>query len=171
MDSTDIALPRTDADGFAALLHANRGIVYKVAAAYAWHEDERADLAQDIATQLWSAYPGYDPARPFATWMYRVALNTAMAHARNREVRQRHVESIDDLAHDAVAAAEPDRDASLLLRQAMASLDAASRALLLLHLEARSSQEIGDILGLSVTAVTTRLNRIRQRLRASFGAH
>ena len=58
----------TDArEGFQALLQAHRGIVAKVAGTYAWHPDDRNDLMQEIATQLWRAWPGYDPQRPAAT--------------------------------------------------------------------------------------------------------
>ncbi|WP_240318617.1 sigma-70 family RNA polymerase sigma factor [Lysobacter sp. TY2-98] len=155
-------MTRADAgEEFAALLHAHRNIVFKVAAAHAWQADDRADLAQEIAAQLWSAWPQYDPSRPFTTWMYRVALNTAMSHARRRHLERRHFEPLDD----SDVRAPCDDDDALLLAQVMAGLDAPSRALLLLHLEARSSEEIAEILGLSVTAVTTRLNRLRQRLR------
>ena len=70
----------TDArESFQTLLQAHRGIVAKVAGTYAWHPDDRDDLMQDIAAQLWRAWPNYDPARPFATWMYRIALNVAIS--------------------------------------------------------------------------------------------
>ena len=52
--------------------------------------DDRADLAQEIAVQLWRAWPKYDPAKAFSTWMYRVALNVAISHVREQTVRGRH---------------------------------------------------------------------------------
>ena len=157
-----------DRDAFAALLQAHRGIVHKVAATYARHPDDRAELVQEIAAQLWSAWRGYDRDRPFSTWMYRVALNTAMTAARDRRMRQRHVAEADEAALEHAGAPHHDTDAALLLAQVMESLDSPSRALLLLHLEARSTQEIADVLGLTPTAVTTRIHRIRQRLRDRF---
>ncbi|GAB2515372.1 RNA polymerase sigma factor [Lysobacter humi (ex Lee et al. 2017)] len=166
--TAEAALTMDDRDAFAALLQAHRGIVHKVAAAYARHPDDRAELAQEIAAQLWSAWRGYDRSRLFSTWMYRVALNTAMTAARDRRMRQSHVGELDDAVLEHVGAAAPDSDAALLLAQVMESLDAPSRALLLLHLEARSTLEIADVLGLSATAVTTRIHRIRQRLRDRF---
>ena len=71
-------------DGFQTLLQQHRGIVAKVAGTYAWHPDDRDDLMQEIATQLWRAWPGYDPQRPAATWMYRIALNVAISAVRVR---------------------------------------------------------------------------------------
>ncbi len=156
------------ASEFSALLHANRKIVFKVAATYAWTEADRADLAQEIATQLWSAFAQYDRSRPFTTWMYRVALNTGMAHARAETVKRRHLDgdAAHAIEHVADAARTDEAEALVLLSQAMARLERGDRALLLLHLEARSSTEIADILGISATNVTTRLSRIRQRLSA-----
>ncbi len=169
----NMAMASTDtAEEFSALLREHRKIVYKVAASYAWNEADRADLAQEISTQLWSAFARYDRARPFTTWMYRVALNTGMAHARAESAKARHFTSdaasqVDTDTATATAGSVEETEAMVLLSQAMARLDRADRALLLLHLEARSSGEIGDILGLTATNVTTRISRIRQRLSAT----
>ena len=51
---------------------------------------------QEISLQLWRSYPGYDPARRFSTWMYRVALNTAITFARSRRTRETHVVALAD---------------------------------------------------------------------------
>ena len=72
---------------FAALLEQHRGIVFKVAATYCRHPEDRQDLAQEIAAQLWRAFSGYDPARLFSTWMYRIALNVAISHVRSTSGR------------------------------------------------------------------------------------
>ena len=58
-------------------------IVLKVASLYCRDADERRDLAQEITMQLWRAFPSYDEARPFSTWMYRIALNVAISFARS----------------------------------------------------------------------------------------
>ena len=69
-------------DTFDALLQSHRKIVFKVAASYATSVEDRADLAQEIAAQLWRAYPAYDESRAFSTWMYRIALNVAISEFR-----------------------------------------------------------------------------------------
>ena len=161
--------PADTATEFAKLLHQHRKIVFKVAASYAWTEADRADLAQEIAMELWSAFAGYDRTRPFTTWMYRVALNIGMAHARAASTRRRYFADGGDTEIEratAPAQSAEEFQALLLLSQAMALLNREDRALLLLHLEARSSSEIAEILGLSTTNVTTRISRIRQRLSA-----
>ena len=77
-------------EAFGALLQRHRGIVFKVAGSYTRQAEDRDDLAQEIAARLWHAYPKYDPARSFSTWMYRVALNVAISHLRERSTRQQH---------------------------------------------------------------------------------
>ena len=87
---------------FGELIERHRGIVFKVASTYAWQADDREELAQEVATQLWRAFPGYDPARPFPTWMYRIALNVAISHVRSVGAPAPAV-SLDDEYHEAHA--------------------------------------------------------------------
>lgn len=153
---------------FTALLERHRKIVFKVAATYAWHPEDRAELVQEIATQLWRGFSGYDPARSFSTWMYRIALNVAISQLRSSGPRERQQVALDERQHDSAddAAADPEMDLGVrALNQVIAALDPLNRALLLLYLEERSSREIGEILGLSETNVTTRLSRLKRRIR------
>src|SRR5271156_316636 len=75
---------------FEALLHVHRAIVFRTVNTYCWRREDRDDLAQEIAAQLWKAWPKYDPSRTFTTWMYRIALNVAISFVR-REVQRRRV--------------------------------------------------------------------------------
>ena len=152
---------------FGELLERHRGIVLKVANTYARGPEDRADLVQEIAAQLWRAFPRYDAMRPFSTWMYRVALNVGISFLRNRGGRDRVVAL--DAAHEAIVAPAPaspeDSERVRALERAIERLDAMNRALLLLYLEERSYAEIGEILGISETNVGTKLARLRQRIR------
>ena len=152
---------------FEALLEQHRKVVFKVSAMYCAHAEDRRDLAQEIRVQLWSAFPRYDASRPFATWMYRVALNVAISFARKTSVRGRHVESMTyDLA-DPIDERDGggDGDERLLALQGfIEKLDALHRALLLLYLEEQSYREIAEVLGLSETNVATKLHRLKQRI-------
>ncbi|WP_411834945.1 RNA polymerase sigma factor [Pseudoxanthomonas mexicana] len=156
-----------DRQDFARRLQQHRGIVVKVAATYAGNPDDRADLAQEIAAQLWHAYPRYDPQRPFSTWMYRIALNVAISHVRSA-TRGAQPESWDDARHDIADPHAHDHETrqqvDLLYRfiHAQPPLD---RALLLLYLEDHSYREMADVLGLSETNVATKISRLKQRVR------
>lgn len=153
---------------FQELLERHRGIVVKVAGSYAWHAEDRADLAQEIAAQLWRAFPRYDAARAFSTWMYRIALNVAISFARDHGQRdKRNVpldEEMHELADDDVADHERQQHVRLLHRfiRRQQPLD---RALLLLYLEDRSQREMAEILGLTETNIATKIGRLKQRLR------
>ncbi|MGH7564958.1 MAG: RNA polymerase sigma factor [Gemmatimonadota bacterium] len=155
---------------FQALLERNRGIVLKVARTYCRDPEDRRDLAQEIAAQLWRTYPRYDETRSFSTWMYRIALNVAISHVRSASYRQRHVASLDDDALSEIpdpAPHEPD-DRLRALYRVIERLDGLDRALMLLYLEDRSYREIAEVLGISETNVATKLNRLKQRIRDDF---
>ena len=152
---------------FAELLQRHRGLVFKVANSYANNPDDRAELAQEIAAQLWRAWGSYDPRRPLATWMYRIALNVGISHLRSRSRIDAHMVPIEVCGHDAAdAAGEPEHARQLrLLQDVIARLDPLNRALLLLYLDERSQREIGEILGISESNVSTRISRLKQRIR------
>lgn len=156
-------------DAFSTLLQRHAGIVFKVANSYAHGLDDRADLAQEIAAQSWLAYSKYDPARSFSTWMYRIALNVAISHLRNLELRRRHdAVPLDETLHDVADgnAADPESEQQLRLLQAfIARQPPLDRALLLLYLEDRPQREIAEILGISESNVSTKIGRLKQRIR------
>lgn len=167
-----LAMTAADRDAqFRELLERHRGIVFKVANSYARGAQDREDLAQEIAVQLWRAFPKYDGARAFSTWMYRVALNVAISHLRERSRYESHHEALDVAVHDAAASgsehnAEPDADARVReLYRCIARLDPLNRALLILYLDERSQRESAEILGISETNVATKIGRLKERLR------
>jgi RNA polymerase sigma-70 factor (ECF subfamily) len=172
MQAPTLAVPIADRQRqFRALLEAHRRIVAKVAGTYARHPDDRADLAQEIAAQLWRAFPGYDPARAFSTWMYRIALNVAISFVRRHD--KDRVEPFDDRHAEVPGATGPEHEtgeAQRVLEGLIAALGPFDRALLLLWLDDRPQREIAEVLGITETNVATKLGRIRQRLRQQANA-
>ena len=170
---------RLDQQRFEALLREHRRIVFKVAGVYARDRHDRDDLAQEIAAQLWRSFGRFDErCAKFTTWMYRVALNVAISYARNaRRSGADHLEPLDPAQLETVAGPgntqheAMERDERIAALHAfIARLDALSRALVLLYLEDHSYAEIADVLGISETNVATKLNRIKQKLRADMTA-
>lgn len=155
---------------FESLIAAHRGVIHKVAASYSRDPQDRADLAQEITLQLWRAWPGYDRSRPFATWMYRVALNVAISQQRRE--RPGH-ESLDAMQDALVGADDVDaeqREQFERVQRAMQALGPLDRALLLMQLEGCSHRQSAEVLGTSESNIATRLGRIRQQLRRVAGA-
>jgi RNA polymerase sigma-70 factor (ECF subfamily) len=151
-------------EAFVGLLDQHMGIAHKVALGYTRTPEDRQDLVQEIAAQLWRAFPRYDPQRPFSTWMYRIALNVAISRLR-RETRHQVVPADpSDLDTIASPKAEPSDVVADLWRQ-IERLDPLNRALLLLYLDDRSYAEIAEVLGITETNVATKLSRLKRRLR------
>lgn len=156
------------AQEFAALLTEHQRLVFKVATTYARSTADIEDLAQEIAVQLWRAFPDYDRERRFTTWMYRIALNVAISWLRrDAPRRQRSVRYEQDQHEPTDTATDPheDDDGRRILRGFIEGQPALDRALLLLYLEEHTLTEISDILGLTTTNLTTKINRLKERLR------
>jgi RNA polymerase sigma factor (sigma-70 family) len=165
---TVAATPDAVHQSFITLLDQHRRMVFKVANTYARVGAEREDLAQEIAAQLRRAFPAYDASRPFSTWLYRIALNTGISHLRRSSLRARRTVPFELEQHEIADphAASPDgEDPAVVLETFMAQLDALDRALLLLYLEENSYRDIADILGISETNVSTKINRLKERVR------
>jgi RNA polymerase sigma-70 factor (ECF subfamily) len=157
---------------FEALLQEHRGIVFKVASVYARGREDCSDLAQEIAVQLWRSFANYDATRAkFSTWMYRVALNVALSHARQAAQDER-LEPLD-ASHlelpGAADVAQPDERLAALYTF-IGRLEPLNRALILLYLDDRSHAEIAQVLGISETNVATKIGRIKQKLRGQMSA-
>jgi RNA polymerase sigma-70 factor (ECF subfamily) len=153
---------------FEELLSSNRGIVLKVAQTYCFHPDDRADLVQEIATQLWRAWPRYDPQRKFTTWMYRIALNVAISFVRNEAQRRHNTVPLEETLHDTADTSSGDPESQARVQQLLGFINRQpplDRALLLLYLEERSQREIAEILGMTETNVSTKIGRLKQRIR------
>ena len=159
---------------FERLLRQHRGIVFKVAGIYSRSIADRDDLMQEISAQLWRSFGSYDEAHAkFSTWMYRIALNVAITFVRSNSQRGRQTVPFDDLpleqhTHDIVDgnAVDPSAEQHLRLLQTFIDRQAPlDRALLLLYLDDRAQREIGEILGLSEANVSTKIGRLKQRIR------
>jgi RNA polymerase sigma-70 factor (ECF subfamily) len=153
---------------FEALLELHRGIIFKTINTYCWRPEDRDDLAQEISTQLWRAWPKYDASRPFPTWMYRIALNVAISFVRREAQHRRVFTPLEEDLHDTGSphSKEPDITERMeRLRRFIAAEPPFERALLLLYLEDKPQKEIAEILGITSTNVSTKVSRLKQRIR------
>jgi RNA polymerase sigma-70 factor (ECF subfamily) len=154
----------TEEARFLAFLSGQQRTLYKVAYIYSRDSEERRDLMQDMAIQLWRAFERFDGRAAPSTWTWRVAVNVAISH-RRREGRRLRDELPLDFAMDVADGAFDSESAqSRELRALIDTLDELSRAVVLLHLEGFEHAEIGGMLGATPGAIATRLNRIKTRL-------
>jgi RNA polymerase sigma-70 factor, ECF subfamily len=148
---------------FLDMLATYRPQLRRIAGSYA-RGAEREDLLQEVLLQLWRSLPGFRGDAALGTWMYRVALNTALTWSRNRSRRPVEVQEPDGEEHGAhpAAAAAPGRE-DAILDDFLASLGEVDRSLLILHLDGLAPRAIGEVLGLTPGNVSVRLHRIRRR--------
>lgn len=147
---------------FLVLFEPSQAIVHKVANLYSRSAEDRHDLVQDIAAELWRAFPKYDSARPFTTWMYRIALNVAISHARRAGYRQTQPLESNEIAEQLVDPIDPRVET---LHRFIRNLDELNRALLLLYLDGHSHRESAEVLGISESNVGTKIARLKDRIR------
>ncbi len=155
---------------FTALLREHERLVYKVSGLYTTDAEDRKDLFQEIVLQAWISYPRFKGASKISTWLYRVALNTALGHKRKK---RSHITGNDELlllhaeeaGHDAYA------EEYGIMHQMIAELPALEKALILLYLEDHSYRDIAEILGISESNVGTKLNRIKDKMKKQAPAY
>jgi RNA polymerase sigma-70 factor (ECF subfamily) len=155
---------------FLTLLDQHRAILHKVAYGYCRDREDRADLVQEMAVQLWRSFPRFDSRVKFSTWAYRVAMNVAISHFRGEGRRVNDAVSIDEIAERGREDPMLDgaSDNMRVLRRMIGELDELNRALILLYLDGHTSEEIAEIVGISPANVTTRVNRLKERLQSEF---
>lgn len=154
---------------FGSWLTEHKGAVLKVARAYTLTSEDCQDLVQEILLQLWASLPQFQGRASASTWIYRVALNTALSWRRKEGRRRKHQRPVLEVVDQSAAGADSDRQ--LVEREAVARLYAAIRrlpkadaALVLLFLDDLSYREMAEILGISENHVGVKLNRAKKAL-------
>jgi RNA polymerase sigma-70 factor (ECF subfamily) len=148
-------------------INANLGIIYKVCNIYADSKrDEREDLFQEILYQLWKSYPHFKGFSKFSTWMYRVALNTAMMHSQHkkRNLEITNLELSHEQIEESIEQFHQDEEIQQLYK-AIGTLSKIDKAIILLFLEEHSYDEIATLTGMTKTNVSVRLVRIKRTLK------
>ncbi len=150
---------------FVEMIFSHMGIIYKICKLYAEGED-RDDLKQEIIYQLWKSYPTYRGDSKFQTWMYRVALNTAMLGLRARKMKYTGLSDQElNISEDPFKDQDEEARVKQLYRQ-IYKLKDLDKTIIFLYLEECSYNEIAEITGISNKNVSVRLTRIREKLRA-----
>ena len=150
---------------FVEMVYTHMGIIYKICNLYATDED-RDDLKQEIIYQLWKSYPTYRGDSKFQSWMYRVALNTAMLGLRARKIKYT---SLSDHALEISEDPYEQKDEEIRIKQLykqISKLKDLDKTIIFLYLEQCSYDEIAEITGISTKNVSVRLVRIREKLRS-----
>lgn len=150
---------------FISILNQNAHILYKVCNLYCDVPEDRSDLFQEVVLQLWKAFPNFRKEAKISTWMYRIALNTAISNFRKRSkgfLKVSLSEGGFEIPDPSQLSAENENVAALY--KAIAQLSSVEKAVIMLFLEEKSYQEIAEIMGISKSNVGVKLNRIKSKL-------
>jgi RNA polymerase sigma factor (sigma-70 family) len=154
---------------FQEIIEQHKGILFKVSRTYCQNEDDRQDLIQEMMIQIWKSSQNYNEKFAITTWMYRISLNVAISFYRKNARRQRTNIPLNEHISQLQEEDNTEKEHQLnLLEQFIGELNDLDKALMLLYLEDKSHAEIADILGISLSNVSTKAGRIKDKLRIRF---
>lgn len=155
---------------FAGWFDKYKNLIFKIVRTYADSPDDQDDLFQDILLQLWLSIPAFEGNAKETTWIYRVALNTALVFRRGEtRKRKRHrikfleITQQPNIKQDF---SDPEQTEQIIdrLYDAIRRLSKTDGSLVLMHLEGLSYEQIGEVLGITINNVGVRLNRAKKSL-------
>lgn len=148
---------------FLLVIHDYQKIVYKICKVYRDSIEDQEDLFQEIVYQLWKSYPGFKRESKVSSWIYRIALNTAIAIYRKPKVAIEYKQEFPEHIYSGYEQSVSENEERLF--QALQQLNDAEKAVISLYLEDFSYKEIAEMTGLSESNVGVRLNRIKIKLK------
>lgn len=144
----------------------NQNIIHKVCRIYTSNQDAHNDLFQEIAIQLWKAYPKFRGESKLSTWMYRIGLNTAITLYRKSK-RSIVTQDFDSVLYriESTSYDDTEEEQLKLMYKAIHQLSDIDKALIFLYLEDVNYKEIAETMGISEVNARVRMNRIKTRLK------
>ncbi|MBK6274093.1 MAG: RNA polymerase sigma factor [Saprospirales bacterium] len=130
---------------------------------YTSNQDDHNDLFQEMILQLWKAFPSFRNEAKITTFMYRIALNTAISGIRKKKIKTTELESISFQIKETIE--ENFSDELKLLHASIEQLSDVEKSIVLLFLEDKPYDEIAEITGISANYVAVKMNRIKEKLR------
>lgn len=151
---------------FLEQIEKHKGVIFKISKMYMDNFDDQKDLFQEITFQVWKAYPTFEGKSQFSTWLYRVALNTAIIFLKSE--KKRSFIKNDEIENFKIVADDYDDDEEKKLARmysAIQQLNEIDKALIFYYLEDFSGKEIADNMGISEGNARVKLNRAKEKLK------
>ena len=148
---------------FLGLIKKHQNIIHKICFVYSQNKENRQDLYQEIILQLWKSFSSFKKQSAFSTWMYRVALNTAITISKKQSIFV-YTENLPALISNDNEHFSDLSEEIKILYQAIRHLKKVEKAIILLWLEEKSYEEIADTIGITVKNVSVKLVRIKSKL-------
>lgn len=156
----------TSQQEFITKIEKHKGIIFKISKMYMDDKDDRDDLFQEITYQVWKAYPNFKGESEFSTWLYRIALNTAIIFLKSE--KKRSFIANEDFSNYKIAEDEYDHEKEEKLAEmykAIYQLNPIDKAFIFYYLEDFSGREIAEQMGISEGNVRVKMNRAKNKLK------
>lgn len=151
---------------FLEKIEKHKGVIFKISKMYMDNFDDQKDLFQEITFQVWKAYPTFGGRSAFSTWLYRIALNTAIIFLKS-EKRRSFIQN-DEVENFKITQNDYNEEEELKLKKmydAINQLNAIDKALIFYYLEDFSGKEIASQLGITEVNARVKLNRAKEKLK------
>ena len=148
---------------FLKVIHDFQKIIYKICRVYRDSREDQEDLFQEIVYQLWKSYPSFNGESKVSSWIYRIALNTAIAIYRKSKILIDYYQEFPEHIQPSDEKTISENEERLFW--ALRKLNDSEKAVISLYLEDFNYQEIAEITGLSESNIGVRLNRIKNKLK------
>jgi len=146
---------------FAELVRQHGARIRHIARRYA-AAGQVEDLLQEIWVRLWRSYPGFRGDAKIETWIYRVALNTAMTHVKD-SIRERETQAAIGARSVSELTIQGASSMGDILASFLAALGDIDASVLMMYLDGLTAEEMSGVLGISANAVNVRINRLKQK--------
>ncbi len=155
---------------FVRIIKQHQGVIFKITTFYTYNKVDQQDLYQDIVYQLWKSFDSFRGDAKISTWMYRIALNTALTKLKRSKKRGYSV-SMDKVIIEETGNYDAEFEERLkMLYEQIGQLNVLEKGIMLLLLEGKKYEEIAEITGLTPSNVGTRISRIKGKLKSRLKA-
>lgn len=153
-------------ESFTRIIKENEGVIFKITTIYTQNGQDQKDLYQEIVYQLWKSFDSFRNESKISTWMYRIALNTAIGQLKKSK-KHSNTTGIDQVVLKQTENYDTEFENRLkMVYEHIHQLNILEKGLIFLLLEGKKYEEIAEITGLSETNVGTRISRIKQKLKS-----
>ncbi len=156
---------------FSKLIKDNQGLIIKVSRLYTNSLEDEEDLFQEIVLQLWRSYDSFKGQSKISTWMYRVALNTAITLFRKKS-KSPKTDELKDFHHSDYVEQDDEKQQQIsLLYRVIKLLPKVERAIVMMYLDDQPYREIAETLGISEVNARVKMNRLKKTLKELMETH
>ncbi len=159
-------MKKPDEESFTKLVVSNRASIYRICRAYIYDASLADDLYQEILFQIWKSIKSFKGNARVSTWVYRIAVNTAISfNLKNKRHQHEPIPEFFSMAYEDTMEEKKETEVRLdHLRYCINQLEPADRLIISLVLEDKSYKDIAEITGNNANLVGVKINRIKSRL-------